>query len=143
LTMSERRVVVSRVARLVKKCKELWPLVEVYYLCIIPRHVWKCCEARGHMVDLDPQVSHGSQLDLKGDVDDELRRSGECVVKLNWYTGLGFDREPSLECIRQKGVVSQDDVHMASKCWDHLLTCSTTSWWWGTLRIRWNRGRES
>jgi hypothetical protein len=54
------------------------------YLGMFPRHVWKCCEARGHMGDLDPQVIHGSRLELEVDVMDEVRRVGEQVVKLDW-----------------------------------------------------------
>jgi len=115
LTMCERRVIASGVAKVVKKCKELWPLVDVMYLGIFPRHVWKCCEARGHMGDLDPQVIHGSRLDLEGDVMDEVRRVGEQVVKLDWYMGCGLDREPTLEWIRQKNVVGSDGVHMTSE----------------------------
>jgi len=112
LTMCERRVIASGLARLVKKCKDLWPLVDVLYLGMFPRHVWKCCEARGHMGDLDPQVIHGSRLDLEVDVMDEVRRVGEQVVKLDWFMGCGIDREPTLDWIRQRNVVGGDGVHM-------------------------------
>ena len=37
LTMCERRVVASGVVRLVKKCKELWPLVEVLLPGNVPK----------------------------------------------------------------------------------------------------------
>ena len=49
LTMCERKQVAQKVAGMVKKCRELWPLCEVYYLTMFPRHTDRCCDSRGHM----------------------------------------------------------------------------------------------
>ena len=115
LTMCERKLVAQVLAGLVKKCRELWPLVEVYYLTMFPRHVEKCCNERTHMTSLDPQVIQTSRLDLEEDITDEIRRVGEKVSKLLWWSGLGLQMEPSLEWIRERGVVGRDGVHMVPR----------------------------
>ena len=115
LTMCERKLVAQVLAGIVRKCRELWPLVEVFYLTIFPRHVEKCCADRGHMGDLDPQVIQTSRLDLEEDISDEIRRAGEKVHKVFWWAGLGIQMEPSTAWIRERGVVSNDGVHLVQK----------------------------
>ena len=115
LTMCERKLVAQVLAGIVRKCRELWPLVEVFYLTILPRHVEKCCADRGHMGDLDPQVIQTSRLDLEDDISDEIRRAGEKVHKVFWWSGLGIQMEPSTAWIKERGVVSKDGVHLVQK----------------------------
>jgi hypothetical protein len=113
LTMCERKQVAGVVRGLVRKCRELWPMADIFYLEMFPRHVNVCCSAKGHMGNLDPQVLHASRLELESDILDELRLVGESVGVLNWY--VGEDSQPSVENIRQKGIVGPDGVHMAKK----------------------------
>ena len=115
LTMCERKVVGKVLAGIIKKCKDLWPLTEVYYLGMFPRHIGRCCEQRGHMTELDAQVIQGSRMDLEADILDEVRRVGETVTAINWFTGIGMDSEPTVEWLRRNGVVSMDCVHMSKK----------------------------
>ena len=88
-------------------------MADIFYLEMFPRHVNVCCSAKGHMGNLDPQVLHASRLELESDILDELRLVGESVGVLNWY--VGEDSQPSVENIRQKGIVGPDGVHMAKK----------------------------
>ena len=67
------------------------------------------------MTSLDPQVIQTSRLDLEEDITDEIRRVGEKVSKLFWWSGLGLQMEPSLEWIRERGVVGRDGVHMVPR----------------------------
>jgi hypothetical protein len=115
LTMCERKVVAGVVNRLVQKCKELWPLVEIYYIGIFPRHIRKCCETKGHMGDEDPRVFNRSRMDLEEDILDEFRLGGEQVEYVPWWSLLGYPEEPSLEWVRVNGVVGTDGVHMDPK----------------------------
>ena len=115
LSMCERKVVAMVLAGIVRKCRELWPLVEVVYLTTLPRHVERCCPNKGHMSDLDPQVIQSSRMDLEEDIGDEIRRAGEKVQKVHWWSVYGLQMEPSLSWIKEKGVVSNDGVHMSKK----------------------------
>ena len=38
------------------------------------------------MTDLDSQVIQGSRMDLEADIMDEVRRTGETVVVIDWYS---------------------------------------------------------
>ena len=67
------------------------------------------------MSDLDPQVIQTNRMDLEDDISDEIRRVGEKVHKLCWWSGLGLQMEPSLAWIVEKGVVSNDGVHLVQK----------------------------
>jgi hypothetical protein len=114
VTMCERRLVAKVMSNIVRKCRERWPLAEIYYLGMYPRHVDICCNNRGHMTELDAQVINTVRLDMEDDILDEVRRGGESVVVVKWWVALGLDREPSLEWIRSRKVVSGDCVHMSS-----------------------------
>ncbi len=111
-TMCERRVVAGAMGRIVKKCRELWPLVEIQYMEIFPRHVQRCCEERGHMCEEDVQVIDRSRRDMEEEVSSEFRRLGESVRRVQWWVALGLESEPSLDAIRRRHVVGPDGVHM-------------------------------
>jgi hypothetical protein len=111
-TMCERKMVAGAVGRLVRKCGELWPFAEVFYLEIYPRHVVKCCGDRDHMCEEDVQVIDRSRRDMEEEVGCELRRVGVKVRRVQWWVALGMEEEPSLESIRRRGVVGSDGVHM-------------------------------
>jgi len=115
LTMCERSVVAQVVSGLVRKVRDLWPLCEIYYLSILPRHVQMCCQDRRHMSEVDPQVINRGRLDLDEDIKNEVRRSGESVVSVGWAESLGMESEPTLDEIRRLGVVSDDGVHLTTK----------------------------
>ena len=115
LTMCERSVVAQVLCGLVRKVRDLWPLVEVYYLGILPRHVTKCCADRRHMSEVDPQVINRGRQDLEDDIRDELRRAGEGVVCVGWSEAIGLESEPNLEDIIRFGVVGEDGVHLSAK----------------------------
>ena len=42
------------------------------------------------------------------------------MTRLDWFTGLGLEMEPSLDWVRQKGVVGPDGVHMSKRYLDGL-----------------------
>jgi len=97
LRMCERKQVASVVARLVSKCKELWPLTEVLYLGMFPRHVEQCCNFCNHMSDMDCQVINQSRIDLEEDVEEEIRRTGEQVLKVDWWEFANLGGEPKVD----------------------------------------------
>ena len=75
------------------------------------------------MSDLDSQVIQGSRVDLEADILDKVRRTGETVVVMEWFSGMGMECEPSVEWIRKSGVVSSDCVHMSKKFAGPLARC--------------------
>jgi hypothetical protein len=111
-TMCERKVVAGAIGRVAKKCKEMWPLVEIHYMEIFPRHVVRCCEDRGHMCVEDSQVIDRSRRDMEEEVAAEFRRIGERVIRLKWWEALGMESDPNLENIKRRRVVGSDGVHM-------------------------------
>ena len=113
LTMCERRQVALVLASVAKKCKELWPLADIVYLPMLPRHVTVCCPERGHMSEVDPQVIHRARIDLEEDIRDELKRSKVSVAISHWWEALGAMEEPELDWVRRRRVVSKDGVHLA------------------------------
>jgi hypothetical protein len=115
LTMCERVIVAKVVGGWVRKCRDLWPLVDIYYVGILPRHIWKCCDERRHMSDVDPQVIDTGRRALEDDILDEIRRTGERVEKVKWSEVYGMEVEPSLEEIRRRDIVSGDGVHLTTK----------------------------
>jgi len=119
LSMCERKQVAGVVRGLVRRCRVLWPMADIFYMEMFPRHANVCCSAKGHMGDLDPQVLHASRLELEADIVDELRVVGESVGMISWYGCVGEVCQPSQETIRQKGIVGPDGVHMSRK---HLET---------------------
>ena len=115
LSMCERKQIAVVLVSIFKKSKELWPLAEIYYLDMFPRYIAQCCATKGHMTSVDPQVVQQSRLELEEDISDEVRRSGERVVRLHWWSPLGAYAEPTLEWIRERRVVSEDGVHLDPK----------------------------
>ena len=111
-TMCERRVVAGAIGRIVKKIRELWPLVEIVYMEIFPRHVHRCCQEKGHMCEEDPQVIDRSRRDMEEEVASEFRRLRESVRRVKWWEAIGLESEPNLETIRRRQVVGEDGVHM-------------------------------
>lgn len=112
LNLCERKQVAKVLVNIAKRCRDLWPLCDIVYMSMPPRHVDRCCNSRGHMTEVDPQVIHRSRLDLEEDIVDELRRSEVSVVRWCWWEALGCGEEPSLDWVRHRRVVCGDGVHL-------------------------------
>jgi len=115
LTMCERRVVAGTVGRIVKQCKEQWPLVDIYYQGMFPRHVTRCCEDRGHMTKEDTQVIDRSRRDLEDEIRQEIRRTEERVEFIDWFEAFGLTTEPQIDWTVTQDIVCMDGVHLTKK----------------------------
>jgi hypothetical protein len=115
VTMCDRKTTAAAVGRIVTKCRELWPMTEIYYVGMFPRHVTRCCRDRTHMSDEDPGVIDRSRRDMEEEIRDELTRIGERVERVDWWKAAGMVENPTLDWVRQKRVVGLDGVHISQK----------------------------
>jgi len=115
LTMCERRVVAGTLGRIIRQCRDQWPLVDIYYQGMFPRHVTKCCEERGHMTKEDTQVIDRSRRDLEDEIRQEFGRTQERVEVIEWYEAFGLTAEPTIDWTVTQDIVCRDGVHLNRK----------------------------
>jgi hypothetical protein len=114
ISMCERRELVDNVAMIVGEVQQAFPMAEVTYMTIFPRHVEKCCEV--HMTDDDLVLMDGIRREVDRDIVEVLREQDGTVRIAQWWEILGLGGDMTPDVTKMKGVVDKDGVHLT----DHM-----------------------
>jgi hypothetical protein len=98
-SLKEKERLVNMVEDMVRGIREEYKSSEIVYLGLLPRHVEKCCEEKGHMQGEDIVIMHGARREFDKIV---RERIGKLVDFTEWYEILGFEEEISVKEVRDR-----------------------------------------
>jgi hypothetical protein len=107
--MCERRELVEKVVTMVEEVRSVFPLTDISYVTMFPKHVEECCGR--HMTRDDVVVMDLIRREVDKDVVDSLREQEGTVMVLQWWDVLGPDNDMT----RKTGVIAKDGVHLTEK----------------------------
>jgi hypothetical protein len=110
ITMADRRTLVDRTVSLIRGVQATFPMSEVNYLSMFPRHVTVCCS--DHMTEEDVWMMDGIRREVDREVKDLLTDCDDFVTVLDWWDMLGLDKDMTVEETRNLGILDKDGVHL-------------------------------
>jgi len=113
VTLTERRDLTVRMVKLIDSLGDIVDADETLYVTMFPRHVDRCCGREGHMTEGDCLTMTSVRNDIDKDIREEIKdRKLDCNV-LDWWKLLKLDGDCSVQTVREKGLVSEDGVHLS------------------------------
>jgi hypothetical protein len=111
-SMKEKEKLVNLVEDMVRGIREEYKSSEIVYMGLLPRHVEKCCEEKGHMQREDIVIMHGARREFDKMV---RERIGRLVDFVEWFEILGFEQEISVKEVRERKMLGEDEVHLGRR----------------------------
>jgi hypothetical protein len=110
----ERHELVDNVAIMISEVRQTFPMAEVTYLTMFPRHIEKCCDR--HVTEDDVVLMDGIRREVDRDIVEVLREQDGTVRIVQWWEILGLGSDMTPEITRVKGLIDKDGVHLT----DHM-----------------------
>jgi hypothetical protein len=97
--LKEKEKLANFVEDMVRGIREEYKSSEIVYIGLLPRHLERCCEEKGHMQGEDIVIMHGARREFDKMV---RERIGKLVDFVEWYEILGFEDEISVKEVRER-----------------------------------------
>jgi hypothetical protein len=110
ISMVDRRRLVDRTVSMIRGVQALFPMSEVNYLSMFPRHVSVCCSE--HMTEEDVWMMDGIRREVDREVKDMLTDNEDFVTVMDWWDILGLDGDMTVDETRKLGILDKDGVHL-------------------------------
>jgi hypothetical protein len=113
ISMVERRALVDNTVGMIRRIQAAFPISEVNYMSMFPRHLTVCCS--DHMTEEDMWMMDRTQQEVDREVKDMLVEGEDYVTVLDWWDVIGLDRDMTVEETRALGILDRDGVHLNSR----------------------------